>query len=72
MTKDARRLKYAVGILELWLDPLKMPCAASGHQPGPDGAGSHGCTCRSRDIRIKTREFLHGLRKSPVQRKGAP
>lgn len=60
MTKEARRLNYAIETLELWLEPMKMPCPASGHNTPNTGS----CTCRNRDIRIRTREFLAGIRKS--------
>jgi hypothetical protein len=58
MTKEARRLKYAVEMLGLWLEPLKISCTASAH----NGPGVAGCTCRTVKIRVRTRQFLAGIR----------
>lgn len=60
MTRAERRLKYATGLLELWLQPMKLECPASGH----NGGRAVSCTCRDVEIKIRTREFLGGLRKS--------
>jgi len=49
-------IKEATAILELWLDPMKIPCPASGHNT----PNTLSCTCRQVELRCRTKEFLTG------------
>lgn len=56
------KLEEAKALLELWMDPLKVECAASAHQ---NDGNILSCTCRNVEIRTRTREFLGRCRTTP-------